>query len=331
MIARTVATRTREAPADRTTGALPLLALDRVGFAYGERRAVDDISLALRPGRVLGVLGPNGSGKSTLLRLAAGLLHPHEGSVRLEGQDLSALPRRRIARRIAVVPQGAALPGAFTGWEIALAGRTPHLRPLAQPGERDRAVARRALDLVDALLLADRRAEELSGGERQRLVLARALAQEPDLLLLDEPTAHLDLPHQVALLGLVRRFAREDGLAVLGIFHDLNLASEYCDDLALLQEGRLVALGPPAEVLSAEGIAAVYGISVPVLRHPESGRPAILPPPAEDHRRFPDTPSNHAPTAREPTAGDFSKHDSEPFVRPSAAAPIRVLSSDARP
>lgn len=259
----------------------PLLALDRVSFAYGDRRAVEGVSIALRPGRVLGLLGPNGSGKSTLLRLAAGLLRPDAGSVRLDGDDLAALDRRAIALRIAVVPQGAALPEGFTGWDVALAGRTPHLRPLAQPGRRDEAVARRALELTDALPLAHRRAGELSGGERQRLLLARALAQEPDALLLDEPTTHLDLPHQVALLALVRRFAVQEGLAVLGIFHDLNLAAEYCDELALLRGGRLVALGPPAEVLTAEGIAAVYGLTVPLLRHPDSGRPAILPPAAE--------------------------------------------------
>jgi iron complex transport system ATP-binding protein len=267
----------------------PLLALDRVAFAYRERAALVGVTLALRPGRVLGLVGPNGSGKSTLVRLAAGLLRPQDGAVRLEGVDLGQLRRGQVARRIAVVPQGAVLPPAFTGWEVALAGRTPHLRPLAQPGARDEAVARRALALVDALPLAGRRVGELSGGERQRLVLARALAQEPDVLLLDEPTAHLDLPHQVALLGLVRRFAREDGLAVLGVFHDLNLAAEYCDDVALLEEGRLVALGPPAEVLSVEAIEAVYGLTVPVVRHPESGRPAILPP-AADHRRDPPAP-----------------------------------------
>ncbi len=262
----------------------PLLALDRVAYAYGDRQAIAGVSLALRPGRMLGLLGPNGSGKSTLLRLAAGLLQPAAGTVRLEGHDLATLDRPTVARRIAVVPQSAALPEGFTGWDVALAGRTPHLRPLAQASRHDEAVARRALDLTNALPLADRRAGELSGGERQRLLLARALAQEPDVLLLDEPTTHLDLPHQVALLALVRRFAREEGLAVLGAFHDLNLASEYCDDLALLRAGRLVALGPPAEVLTADGILAVYGMTVPLLRHPDSGRPAILPPAAErDH------------------------------------------------
>ncbi len=271
----------------------PPLVLDRVAFAYGDRQAIAGVSLALRPGRVLGLLGPNGSGKSTLLRLAAGVLRPDAGSVRLEGDELAALDRQAIARRIAVVPQGGTLPAGFTGWDVVLAGRTPHLRPLAQPGRRDEAVARRALELTDALPLADRRAGELSGGERQRLLLARALAQEPDVLLLDEPTTHLDLPHQVALLALVRRFAREDGLAVLGAFHDLNLASEYCDELALLRDGRLVALGPPAEVLTAEGIAAVYGMVVPLLRHPDSGRPAILPPAAERDAR---------PTAARPAA-----------------------------
>jgi iron complex transport system ATP-binding protein len=256
-----------------------LLALERVSVAYGERPVLRDVSLALHPGRLLGVLGPNGAGKSTIVRVAAGLLPPQTGCVLLDGAPLADRPRREIARRIAVVPQGASLPETFTGWEIVLAGRAPHQGWLGGLGRRDVAIARRALAMVAAEALAERRIGALSGGERQRLLLARALAQEPAVLLLDEPTAHLDLRHQLAFLDRVRELAAA-GLAVLGVFHELNLAAEYCDEIALLRAGRLVTQGAPGAVLTAARIAAVYDVTIPVLRHPQSGRPAMLVPAA---------------------------------------------------
>lgn len=258
----------------------PLLELDGVSFRYdnGRQPALTDVSLAVRPGRFLGLLGPNGSGKSTALRLAAGLLKPGEGSVRLRGTDLGQVPREEIARTIAVVPQGDRLPDAYTGWEVAMAGRSPHRPWWRSPSATDRGIVRRALSLVSALSLADRRVGSLSGGERQRLVLARALAQEPDVLLLDEPTAQLDLAHQVAFVQLVHQLTRSDELAVLGVFHDINLAAEYCDDVVLLREGRELAHGEPATLLSPAAVEAVYGAIFPSVAHPESGRPAFLPP-----------------------------------------------------
>ncbi len=258
----------------------PIIEVDRVTFDYGARPAVRDVSLTLLPGQVSGVLGPNGSGKSTLLRLAGGLLHPRQGAVRLVGNDLRAMRRGEIARRIAVVPQNALLPEAFSGWEVASAGRIPYLGPLRGTSPADDAIVSRALALVDATDFVDRSVGELSGGERQRLLLARALAQEPDVLLLDEPTAHLDLPHQIAFLDLVLRFAREGGLAVLVVFHDLNLAAAYCDHIALMDSGSVVAHGAPCEVLTPRWIAAVYDLTVSVMPHPESGRPVVLLPAA---------------------------------------------------
>jgi iron complex transport system ATP-binding protein len=256
-----------------------VLAVDGVSvvFAGSRRPALDAVSFALHTGRFVGLLGPNGCGKSTLLRVAAGLLTPQHGSVRLGGRPLSTYSRGEIARRIAVVPQGAIVPEAFTGWDVVLAGRTPHLRPLRGPSPTDEAIAEHALALVDAVHLAGRRAGEMSGGERQRLLLARAFAQEPAALLLDEPTTHLDLPHQLALLDLARDSAREAGLAVLAVFHDLNLAAAYCDEIALMDSGRIVVRGTPREVLTPAWIAQVYGVAVTVVAHPESGLPAVLP------------------------------------------------------
>ncbi|HEY3083013.1 MAG TPA: ABC transporter ATP-binding protein [Chloroflexota bacterium] len=253
-----------------------MLALREVHFAYDARPVLRGVSLEPRPGRVLGLLGPNGAGKSTLVRLAAGLLRPERGRVLLEGRDLRGWTRREVAKRIAVLPQDGVLPPAFTVWEVAMMGRTPHLGWLGAEGSRDRAVVARALEQTDARALAERRTDELSGGERQRVLLARALAQEPSVLLLDEPTVHLDLGHQVALLELVIRRAREGGLAVLAVFHDLNLAAQSCDELALLSEGRLVAAGPPDDVLRSPTIRDVYGVDLVSLSHPTSGRAAVL-------------------------------------------------------
>jgi iron complex transport system ATP-binding protein len=253
-----------------------MLELRDVHFAYEGRPVLRGVSLEARPGRVLGLLGPNGAGKSTLVRLAAGLLRPGRGRVLLEGRDLSAWSRRAIAQRVALLPQDSQPPPAFTAREVVSLGRTPHLGWLGAEGPHDRAVVARALELTDAGDLADRPVDELSGGERQRVLLARAIAQEPRVLLLDEPTLHLDLGHQVGLLDLVVRLARQGGLAVLAVFHDLNLAARSCDELALLSQGRLVAAGPPDEVLASPLVGEVYGVGLVPLRHPTSGRLAVL-------------------------------------------------------
>jgi iron complex transport system ATP-binding protein len=260
----------------------PVLAVAAVTLTFAEAPwpALDGVSIALRAGRIVGLLGPNGSGKSTLLRVSAGLLTPRQGSVSLAGKPLSSYRREAIARRVAIVPQSAVLPEAFTGWDVVLAGRTPYLRPLRGPSPADEAIARDALAAVDAANLAARRAGAMSGGERQRLFLARAIAQQPAALLLDEPTTHLDLPHQLAILDLARRFARESDLAVLAVFHDLNLAAAYCDEIALMAEGRIVAHGPPETVITPDWIARVYCVDVAVVPHPASGRPVVLLPPA---------------------------------------------------
>lgn len=253
------------------------LDLTEVTFAYGDRVVLRDVSLSVAPGRLLGLLGPNGAGKSTLVRLAAGLAHPHGGRVTLGGCDVGQLSRRDVARRIAVLPQDASLPATFTAWEIALMGRAPHLGWLAAEGRADRAVAQVALELVGAADYAGRRVGELSGGERQRVLLARALAQEPEVLLLDEPTVHLDPAYQMAMLDLVGSLTRDAGLATLGVFHDINLAAAYCDELAFLAGGQIVARGEPGAVVTAELVNRVYGVAPSVLPHPETGIPVVLP------------------------------------------------------
>ena len=247
-------------------------------FAYDGHRVLEGVSLQLTPGQVLGLIGPNGAGKSTLIKLAAGLLCPTGGSVLLFGRPPMEWRQRDLARALAVVPQGAHLPPSFTVWESALLGRTPYLGFLGMARERDQRVTRQALEWVGMAHLVDRRVGELSGGERQRVVLARALAQEPHCLLLDEPTTHLDIHHQVAILSLVRGLAARDEIAVLAVWHDLNLAATFADRLVMLVDGRVALQGTPAEVLRHEHLAAIYGQSVTIFPRPDGGnRPGVLP------------------------------------------------------
>jgi iron complex transport system ATP-binding protein len=254
-------------------------ALDVRGLyaGYGARMVLRGVDLAVRPGELVGLIGPNGSGKSTLVRAVTGVIPVRAGSVLLDGRPVAALRPRELARFAAVVPQTAEVPAAFTGLELVLLGRTPYLRLLQSEGPRDVAVAVRALALCHAAHLADRPVGETSGGERQRLLLARALAQEPRLLLLDEPTAHLDIAHQAAVFDLVRARCHADGLAVLAVVHDLTLAAQFCDRLVLLADGRVLATGSPAAVLRPETLTAAYGGRVSVIAHPRSGRPVVVP------------------------------------------------------
>jgi iron complex transport system ATP-binding protein len=203
------------------------------------------------------------------------------GEVRLLGEDVRTLTRAALARRVAVVPQNPALPEGFTVLEMVLMGRTPHLRLLQSEGPSDLAAARRSLTQTGTTALASRFAHQLSGGERQQVVIARALAQEAPVLLLDEPTSHLDVGHQMAVMGLVRRLCQERRLAVLATIHDLTLAALYCDRLVLLDRGAVAAEGSPDSVLRPELIASAYGAEVTVLRHPASGRPVVVPLPPE--------------------------------------------------
>ncbi|MHB1417937.1 MAG: ABC transporter ATP-binding protein, partial [Chloroflexota bacterium] len=231
-----------------------LLRVENLTFAYGLRHVLQGVSLEAKAGEVVGVLGPNGCGKSTFLRVVSGVLRPAAGRVLVEGDDLSRLSRAMVAQKVAVVPQSPHLPDGFTAWEIALLGRTPYLRLLQAEGQNDFAIVRLALELCGALDLAERRMGDLSGGERQRVVIARALAQEPSLLLLDEPTSHLDITHQMAILDLVSTLSREQRLGVVAVFHDLNLAAQYCHRVALLGGGRIIAEGTPEAVITVANV-----------------------------------------------------------------------------
>lgn len=257
----------------------PVLRVRNLFFSYGATPVLRGVDLEVGEGEMVGLVGPNGSGKSTLLKLASRVLTAADGSILLGGQDVRALSPREMARQVAVVAQTPVLPESFTVLEMVLLGRTPHLGLLQNEGPRDLASALRALEMTGSRELAERRLGELSGGEQQRVVVARALAQETPLLLLDEPTAHLDVGYQTALLDTVRGLLRKSAgrlLAVLAAIHDLTLAAQYCDRLVLLHEGRVVAQGPPERVLTPELISQVYATEVAVVKHPRGG-PAVLP------------------------------------------------------
>jgi iron complex transport system ATP-binding protein len=253
------------------------LEADRVSFAYGGRPILRDVSVAVARGEVLGVIGPNGSGKTTLVRLMSGVLAPSAGEVRLAGRSLGAFRRRELAQRLAVVPQDPVLEFPFTALEVVLMGRAPHLPRLAFPRARDLEIAREAMAVLEVTEVEQRPLDRLSGGERQRVLLARALAQEPEVLLLDEPTTHLDLRHQAGIHDAVRALGRARQTAVVSVLHDLNLAALFCDRLVLLADGQVVASGPPETVLAPEAVRAAYRTDVWVGRNAVTGTPLVLP------------------------------------------------------
>ncbi|MGW3284833.1 ABC transporter ATP-binding protein [Streptomyces sp. NPDC001002] len=232
-------------------------------------RLVEDIELAVDSGAFVGLVGPNGSGKSTLLRCVYRALRPDQGAIRLDGEDVHGMQSRAAARVLAALPQESAAEFDFTVAEVVAMGRLPHLDRTAA---RDRAVCAEAMERTGVDHLAERGFLALSGGERQRVLIARALAQQPRVLVLDEPTNHLDIAHQLDVLALVRR----SGLTALAALHDLNLAAAHCDRLYVVAGGRIVASGPPYEVLQPALLAEVFGVRAHPVRHPETGAVQLL-------------------------------------------------------
>jgi iron complex transport system ATP-binding protein len=254
-----------------------MLKIHSLFISYGAKAVLEDVSLNVHKGEVLALIGPNGAGKTSLIRAASGVLRPKAGQVSVLGQDITNMTPQLRATHLAVVPQARLLPANFTVHETVLLGRTPYLRWMGKPTHRDQIQVTWALERTNTLELADRLIGELSGGEQQRVLLARALAQDTPILLLDEPTAHLDLRHQSGLLNLVQELAREQHLAVLMALHDLNLVALYSDRVALLVDGRLRASGAPAEVLTPAHLIEGYKVPLNVTVHPEYGTPLILP------------------------------------------------------
>jgi iron complex transport system ATP-binding protein len=259
-----------------------LLQVDNVSFAYERvprrgRMVLDGVSFVVERGTIAGLLGPNGSGKTTLLRIVDGMLTPDTGRVTIDGEEVARLPRRALARRIAVVPQETRPAFDFTALDIVLMGRYPHLGALQLEGASDLRIANEAMAATRTLELASRRFDTLSGGEKQRVIVAGALAQTSDVLLLDEPTAALDLGYQLDIAALLVRLNRERGTTMVLSTHDLNLAAAICSMLVLLREGRTIAAGPTEQVLTAESVRRLYDVEADVRPHPLAGHLTVVP------------------------------------------------------
>jgi iron complex transport system ATP-binding protein len=258
-----------------------MLRATNVSFAYraGAPRVIDDVSIAIERGDLVGLLGPNGSGKTTMLKLIGGMLRPIQGTVEFERRRLDNWPRREVARRIAYVPQETHAPFDFSVLEIVLMGRFPHLGPFALEGPEDLAVAQRALEATATSALSSRLFHTLSGGEKQRVVIASALAQAPELLLLDEPTASLDVGHQLEVQQLLTRLNsnRSPNVTIVLSTHDLNFAASLCRRLVLIRDGRVLATGPTEQVLTPAAVRALYDVEADVHMHPAAGHLTVTP------------------------------------------------------
>jgi iron complex transport system ATP-binding protein len=256
-----------------------LLRADSVSFAYNAREplVLDQVSIDVERGDLVGLLGPNGSGKTTLLKILGGMLHPSAGGVQLDGRRLAGWSRRQLARQIAVVPQETHATLDFTVLDIVLMGRYAHLGPFALEGAVDLEIAREALAATGTADLETRPFATLSGGEKQRVVIASALAQASDLLLLDEPTASLDLGYQLEIASLLRRLSRDRGTTMVVCTHDLNFAAALCGRIVLLKKGRVLAQGPTADTLTAATIRDAYGVDADVQFHSRAGHLTVVP------------------------------------------------------
>jgi len=257
----------------------PAVVARNLRHAYGAETVLRDLSFEVRKGEFFIIIGPNGSGKTTLLKILAGIDRCFRGSVALLQRPLCSYSRRELARSLALVPQLAAENFPFSVWEVLLMGRAPHMGLLGLESQKDRRIAEQAMRFTGVSHLSHRRLDQLSGGERQRVYLARAVCQEPAVILLDEPTAALDLAHQIRVMDLMARLREEKGVTIVMVSHDINLAAMYADRLMLLKDGTRVAIGSPREIVTYQNIERTYGCRVLVGTNPLGGYPQITPVP----------------------------------------------------
>jgi iron complex transport system ATP-binding protein len=252
------------------------LEMEKVTLGYNHHPVMQDISFRASPGELVGLIGPNGCGKSTIIKALSHVINPQSGKVLIDRRDISAIPRKELACLVGVVPQLPLLPSTFTAFEIVLMGRNPHMGLFQSEGRRDWEMAWEAMEKTGTESLANRYINELSGGEIQCVLIARVLVQETKAILLDEPTANLDIGRQREILDLIRKLCAESKLTVLAAIHDLNLAAQYCDRLLLIHDRHIHAEGTPSEVITEANIKQVYGAENCVYNHPVNGLPTVL-------------------------------------------------------
>ena len=254
----------------------PILELISLSFGYGEELVITGLSCKIAEGAFVGIIGPNGAGKTTLLRMITGFLKPRGGKVLLWGEDISVLPKRSLAKDIALMPQFFDMPLSFKVRDFVLMGRFPFLKRFEAPSSHDFEIVGNCLEMTETSGIRERSLSELSGGEKQRVVLAQVLAQEPNLVLLDEPTSHLDIGHQSSVLNVIKNLNRDKGLTVISVMHDLNLAGEYCDRLILMNKGLIEKEGKSADVLTYKDIKKVYNTEIFVDKNPVTKKPHVF-------------------------------------------------------
>jgi iron complex transport system ATP-binding protein len=252
------------------------LEMRNVTLGYNHQPVLRDITLKASPGEMVGLIGPNGSGKSTIIKALSRVMRPNAGKILINGQDIMTISRLELARMVGVVPQLPLLPSAFTAFEIVLMGRNPHLGLFQSESRRDMEMAREAMEKTGTEPLANRHINELSGGEIQSVLIALVLVQETGAILLDEPTANLDIGRQVETLDLIKQLCVENNLTVLAAIHDLNLAAQYCDRVILIHNDHIHVEGRPQEVITEANMREVYGTENCVYTHPVNGLPTVL-------------------------------------------------------
>ena len=254
-----------------------MLKISNLYYSFSEKSLLEDVSLFLPAGHTLGLVGPNGSGKTTLIKLISGVLKLQKGAITIGNKSLSTLTARQTATKVATVPQDPQVPPYLRAIDVVLMGRTCHLRTTKWETQRDLGIVERAMQITETWHLTGKQVYELSGGDLQRVMIARAIAQETPLMLLDEPTANLDLKYQHHILEMIKTLQSELGLATMLAIHDMNLASQYCDTIALLKHGSINLMGTPTEILTNENISGIYGVDTHVIVHPDTNLPMIVP------------------------------------------------------
>ncbi len=261
------------------------LAIGDIDCYYGSTKILENIEFAVKSGEFLGILGPNGSGKTTLLKSISRILEPKKGAILIDASNIYDMKTVDVAKQLAVVPQTTPVTFDFTALEVVLMGRNPHMARFAVESKEDLAIAKNSMQLTNTWHLAKRPVTELSGGERQRVIIARALTQEPKILLLDEPTTHLDISNQLEIMDLIKQLCKTKKLLIVAVFHDFNLAARYCDSVILLKDGKIVAVGKSEDTLTSENVKKVFSVDTIVKKHPITGYLHVIPIPRPLNQR----------------------------------------------